>query len=308
VHDALIVEVTSSPPVNSAGCFAAKNVVDLESESFFYSAWPFDYGVLRDFLEELNNWICYDFRHRLVRPTSYVICTNPAGSICGHLKSWALQFSLDGGPDEWDEADRRLQSHALNTPGITQAFDIESPTVGQYVKLRNIGKNHSGNDSLCISAFELFGELFEGQIGRWPAGERPKHVRVTATPRQPSPESEKNVLLFENQEVCFSSEAHYAICGHPTNERLSHKCDMDVPRTTDTRNEIRYDFGHRYIVPTHCEVRWASCPAGGPALKSYVFEGSSDDRNWDQLLQGTRSPALQKGQEDGVPEIFDLLQ
>jgi hypothetical protein len=76
VSDEGIVNVSGS---TTYGSNVAKNAVDLLATSYFYA------------LNEPNQWLCYDFTHRKIRPTHYSVHAHS-----GHwLPSWILERSIN---------------------------------------------------------------------------------------------------------------------------------------------------------------------------------------------------------------------
>jgi hypothetical protein len=106
VHDRHVVEATSGSfetethganphsgaYKNDRDC-AAKNATDLETVSFFISAY-------RDEKEDIphtrNNWVCYDVKERRIVPAQYAIRTNSEDPGGSHLESWLVEMSVDG--------------------------------------------------------------------------------------------------------------------------------------------------------------------------------------------------------------------
>ena len=105
---------------------------------------------------ELNQWIRYDFKGQRVAPTSYSIRAHDGLSF---LKSWVFEVSNDG--ENWDVADRRENNFDLTSKWMTRSFSISAPPPESFhfVRLREIGKNHNGNDHLWLSSLEVFGML-----------------------------------------------------------------------------------------------------------------------------------------------------
>jgi hypothetical protein len=168
VHDRNVVEVTSgsfekeiegvnphSGAFNNAAGLAAKNAADLEISSCFLSA-------LRTKSEDIphtrNNWICYDFKERRIVPTHYTIRTYDGG-MGNHLKSWLVETSTDG--ENWREVAREEDNNQLNGKWFTATFPVAGAGECRCIRLVNIGRNHWGEDSLNISAWEIFGNLIE---------------------------------------------------------------------------------------------------------------------------------------------------
>ena len=76
-------------------------------------------------------------------------------------KSWVLEVSNDGSEGSWAVVDSRDDNNDLNDKHVTRNFALGTPQGGsfRFVRLRQTGKNHYGNDHLIISALELFGVL-----------------------------------------------------------------------------------------------------------------------------------------------------
>ena len=142
VHEKGFVEVTAS----SCQLGAAKNVVEIGSDSNFRTR------------DESSPWIRYDFKERRVAPTSYSIRKDTRG---GYPRSWVLEVSNDGSDSSWQVVDRRDDNQDLNGRYVTHNFAINSPQQGsfRFVRLRQTGKNHAGNDGLRITSLEVFGTL-----------------------------------------------------------------------------------------------------------------------------------------------------
>ena len=102
-----------------------------------------------------DTWICVDFKERRVAPTSYSI----ASGKLSHLRSWVLEVSND--KRSWEIIDQRRNNSDLKEPWTTHNFSISSGPRGsfRFVRLRQIDKNHAGNDELAIDDLEIFGNL-----------------------------------------------------------------------------------------------------------------------------------------------------
>jgi hypothetical protein len=84
VHDRGVVHITANRAYDDHSSYAAKNVVDLGTDSYFYSA------------NGANQSICFDFKKMKITPTHYSIPTDGGGSNYHHLKSWVLECSKEG--------------------------------------------------------------------------------------------------------------------------------------------------------------------------------------------------------------------
>jgi hypothetical protein len=107
----------------------------------------------------MNNWVCYDFKKRRIVPTHYMIRTNDWGPGFGHLKSWLVEVSADG--KSWREVAREEDNEQLNGKLFTGTFAVAGGGECRFIRLVNIGRNHRGNDSLFISAWEICGVLLD---------------------------------------------------------------------------------------------------------------------------------------------------
>ena len=92
-------------------------------------------------------------------PTHYTIRTNCWTSGNSHLKSWLVETSADG--ENWREVAREEDNGQLNDWGFTATFAVADGGECRFIRLVNIGRNHIGDDSICISAWEIFGSLLE---------------------------------------------------------------------------------------------------------------------------------------------------
>jgi hypothetical protein len=156
VHDRHVVTISSSRPYNKEPMNAAKNVADLDTGSRFYSAAESPRGKVP---RAPNSWICFDFGERRVVPSHYALRSYKAGAGFANPKSWTIEVSLDG--ETWIEVDRREDATELNAASAVALFEVKKTQHAKCVKLVNIGENHYGDDSLMLSAFELFGSLIE---------------------------------------------------------------------------------------------------------------------------------------------------
>jgi hypothetical protein len=66
--------------------------------------------------------------------------------------------------EEWTQLDRRTDNTSLKHSWFyIHDFPISNKQKWRFIRLKQTGKNHHGNDILTFSAFELFGELFGGK-------------------------------------------------------------------------------------------------------------------------------------------------
>jgi hypothetical protein len=103
--------------------------------------------------------VCYDFKERRIVPTHYTIRTHDSGPGNHHLKSWLVETSADGG--SWREVAREEDNRQLNDRRLTGTFSVAGGGECRFIRMVNIGRNHSGDDRILISAWEIFGILVE---------------------------------------------------------------------------------------------------------------------------------------------------
>jgi hypothetical protein len=141
---------TFSDTIHSS--YVPKNVADFSSDSLYHSA------------NSPNQSIGYDFTdNQSISPTHYAIRSYPSWGVNScHPKSWVIEVTNDrSNVNSWTEVDRRTNNEDLNSPGIVQTFRLSTPPQGEYryIRLRQTGPNHRGDNLLGFSAFELFGQL-----------------------------------------------------------------------------------------------------------------------------------------------------
>jgi hypothetical protein len=127
--------------------FAARNAVDMETDSCFGSACR---RKTENIPHTRNNWLCYDFKERRIVPTHRTIRTIDNGPGCSHPKSWLVETSADG--MDWREVAREENNEQLNDKFGTGTFPVAGGGEIRFIRLVNIGRNHCGDDILAIPA------------------------------------------------------------------------------------------------------------------------------------------------------------
>jgi hypothetical protein len=141
VHDRGIVNISGSTFQSS---YVAKNAIDLLSTSYF------------DSQNEPNQWLCYDFKDRKVRPTHYSIS---AHSSDYWLRSWIFEGSMDG--PTWTELDGHINDQTTNSNHPIRTFSVSNHFSFRYLRLRQTGVNAQGSHYFVLYAMEIFGDLIE---------------------------------------------------------------------------------------------------------------------------------------------------
>jgi hypothetical protein len=140
VHEHGIVEITSS---GTYGGQRPENAADLHTDTTFWSP------------TKPNQWICYDFKRMVVKPTHYAIRSGPDGGGC--LKDWVVEGSMDG--KDWIPIDERSNCATLFGPGASGTFTVNPVRKFRRVRLTQTGPSYSGQNNFVLAAFELFGLL-----------------------------------------------------------------------------------------------------------------------------------------------------
>jgi hypothetical protein len=141
VCDCDIVSVKSS---SVSGCYQAKNVADLRN------------SIMACTNNEPNSWISYDFQKMEVNVSHYSLHSRIEYDA-DHPTNWTLEGSLDG--ENWIEID--VENECLSLIGLNRSatFATSRSEFVRFVRIRQHGKNSSGNHWLVLLKFELFGVL-----------------------------------------------------------------------------------------------------------------------------------------------------
>ena len=113
---------------------------------------PFESDTVKD------AWLEYDFRMCRVTPTGYSLMS---GEEAYSPKSWVIEVSND--EDKWKIIDRQRDTDVLKGSFTLAHFELSSvPTRRyRYLRIRQTGRNHSGEKGMQINALEIFGTLYE---------------------------------------------------------------------------------------------------------------------------------------------------
>ena len=253
VHDQGLVVVKCSGEAHAM----PQNMVDPQSDSFFRTT------------SEPNSWICYEFKAWHVVLTSYSIRT-ANGS---YPKSWVVEVSNEGTDGSWEVIDRRDNNFDLSAYHVTRNFPINSGSSASrwnfcFIRLRQTGKNHSGNDCLSLSALEFFGRLIEVPRPVSLPEEFPFYVLepLNGIIAHLTSECHGNVHTKGVVEVTASSNGDCAF----------HVVDLGTDSyfwSSDEGNQwVCYDFKHRRVALTNYSLR----TYGAAYPKSWVLEVCKD--------------------------------
>lgn len=109
---------------------------------------------------ELDSWICYEFKEHQVTPTSYTIRARSYHDCC-YPRNWVLEGS--NGNDQWEMLDEKKDCDVFNKQNIVHTFKINNQQSKKFkiIRIRQTGHNSTNNYHLIINAFEIYGTLNE---------------------------------------------------------------------------------------------------------------------------------------------------
>ena len=154
VSDKGVVAVTSSSICSDKGkdqdVFLPRNAVDFNDKSKNF--------VSRDLPD---SWLLYDFKERKVRPTNYSIRSR-ANIKCHNPKNWVIEGSNSGSHGDWEILDTQVDVSVLDGLDLVHTFDVKSDSDEsfRFLRIRQNGKNHSGQNYFIICALEYYGYLY----------------------------------------------------------------------------------------------------------------------------------------------------
>jgi hypothetical protein len=147
IGDRGIVSISASS-INSPTGYPLRNTADFANQTLFCTN------------NEVDLWICYDFKNMRINPIHYSIRSRRDYND-HHLRFWTLEGSMDG--QSWQDLDRRESNTALSSQGATATFSISQSSEIQIIRLRQLSQNSNGNNCLVVNAIDLFGNIVESK-------------------------------------------------------------------------------------------------------------------------------------------------
>ena len=246
VNEKGIVEVTAS------SCYsgAAQNVAELQENTYFGSK------------SEPDSWVRYDFKEKRVHPTGYSLASH-----CSYFpRSWVLEVSNDGSEGSWKVVDRRENNEDLNAPHAAHSFAISAPPRGsfRFVRLRQTGKNHGGNDALLLASLDVFGTLAgRRRLGDLPFyNTNPLNGIIAHLTRECGGNVHEKGVIKVTASSCIDEAKNVADLG----------TDSYFYSYGEPDSWIRYDFKGWRVAPTSYSIKASHCES----LRSWVLEVSND--------------------------------
>jgi hypothetical protein len=142
VHEKGEVIVTASSVHANGGTISweAKHAVDHSIDTHFHAN------------NSGNEWICFDFKKRMIEPTHYSVCSG-----WHPLKSWKVEGSMDG--KSWTLLDNQKNNSDVNTDQKSFTFPVLSSRALQMIRLTQTGPCHQGTNWFMLRRFKVFGML-----------------------------------------------------------------------------------------------------------------------------------------------------
>lgn len=149
IHDNGTIKIESNSLSKSN--YHPKNLVDYESDNFYYSN------------NEILANICFDFKDKKVNISDYSIKSYDQESYTGHLKDWNIDVSNNG--ENWITIDSHKNDQTLNGRNIVATFNVQNKDEQFYrfVRLSQTGNNWNGRNCNFIYFYciEFYGKLKE---------------------------------------------------------------------------------------------------------------------------------------------------
>jgi hypothetical protein len=130
-----------------SGDASVKIIADLSSKSIYQ--WR----------NEPDQWICYDFKRFMVRPTHYSLRAWEKRDDSWSLNDWIMEGSNDG--KTWIEFDRREGNTEIEQMKGAKTFAISWLEEVRMMRLWQLKKNRVSGVNLALSGMEIFGTLID---------------------------------------------------------------------------------------------------------------------------------------------------
>ena len=232
-----------------------------------------------------NQTLCLDFKERRIIPSAYSIRSSAWERGRWHLKSWVIEVSEDG--IDWKEIDRRDDNDELNDRLAVGVFEVRDKIESRYLRLRQTGKNHGGNDYLLLSSFEIFGVLRE-PISICNGARFAVFAGIDF-------EVGKDLfdgIFAELYRECgcknIFDEGLVSVTGNGFDVEHSARCSTHATwnafqSVNAPDQSICYDFKERRISTSSYSILTHATSRNGRHLKSWVIEVSSDGMTWTEI-------------------------
>ncbi|OHT07648.1 hypothetical protein TRFO_24149 [Tritrichomonas foetus] len=146
VHKKGIVNITALNCVDeSTDIYKPYVVADFNDDNVYWSK------------NQPGNWIMFDFNGNSISVTDYTLRTYDGVVGCHHFKSWIVEGSNDS--SNWFEIDIKTNNFDLNGSFAMKTFHCSTIEPCKFIRIRMIGPDHAGYDSIKLCSVEFFGTL-----------------------------------------------------------------------------------------------------------------------------------------------------
>jgi hypothetical protein len=210
-----------------------------------------------------DQWVRWEFRTILVRPTHYTIQSSKDNS----LKSWLVEGSKDG--ESWTTIDEQKRDSHLKEDFAVHSFDVKSEFECRFVRLTQTGKNHADSNRLEFCSLELFGSIRL----------LPPRDEIELPLKEPSSLSGIISYLTRNYGGNVQDKGIVTIISKSSTfgYAVGNVADLTSDayfRSGDKPGQwVCWDFHEMRIRPTHYTIRSSE-------LKSWLIESSLDGETW----------------------------
>lgn len=108
---------------------------------------------------EQNSWIRFDFKNKKIKVSGYTLKTYPFQENKNHIKSWVVEGTNNPDNNSWEIFHQEVDNDDLNGFNKSKMFSCDAKKSYRYIRIRNIGPNHFGYNTLVIANVEFFGIL-----------------------------------------------------------------------------------------------------------------------------------------------------
>ena len=151
IHDNGLIEITSNSIV--LNLFHPKNLVDYNNDNYYFSK------------DVSNSFVCFDFKDKSVKLSSYSIKSHNDGKNYAHLKNWVIEVSDDA--KSWKIIDNQKNCSLLNGSNLVANFKIDKKDDDdgkfyRYVRIRSSGNSwyqYGNHSQIYFSLIEFYGQI-----------------------------------------------------------------------------------------------------------------------------------------------------
>ena len=112
-----------------------------------------------------NRWFSIDLKQNRCKPTDYTIRSYPKGAGACPV-SWVLEAKASGDSAKWDVLSSHANTRDIATMGASRTYPLRTDQFYSIFRIRSTGIDAKGTRYLCVSGFELYGELIDTDLER----------------------------------------------------------------------------------------------------------------------------------------------